>query len=176
MPKEEEILDTFTRDGEYLGVKTRSECHSENPGFYHKPVWIWIMNDDGQILVQKRSKFKRKFPGYWDIPSAGHLNAGEDPIEGAIRETKEELGIDAKPVDFKYIGEHISDVSWELGQVYLLKVNVRTDDMVFQGEEVEGAEWLPFEKFEKLLYSDSFVPYDDEFKKMTIDLVKRENK
>lgn len=29
----EEMLDIYTRDGKYLGVKTRSECHTKNPGF-----------------------------------------------------------------------------------------------------------------------------------------------
>ena len=40
----EEILDIYTRDGKHLGTKTREECHKDNPGFYHKPVWIWIIN------------------------------------------------------------------------------------------------------------------------------------
>ena len=169
----EEILDIFTRDGKYLGTRTRSECHQDNPGFYHKPVWIWIINDAGEFLVQKRSQSKKWFSGYWDIPSAGHLEAGETPIDGAIRETKEELGIDTSSEDYQYIGEYISDITWELGQVYLLKINKEVKDMKFQKEEVEYAEWLPFEKFKKLLYSDSFIPYDKEFKEMSIKLLER---
>lgn len=168
----EEVLDIFTRDGEYLGTKTRSECHLKNPGFYHKPVWIWIVNDDGQFLVQKRSEAKKWFAGYWDIPSAGHLNAGEKPVDGAVRETKEELGIDTKPEDYRYVGEYISDTTWELGQVYLLKSNVKAEDMKLQEEEVEQVKWLSFDEFEDLLNSDAFIPYDEEFKKMSIALLK----
>ncbi len=51
----EEILDIFTKDGKFLGTKTRKECHSTNPGFYHKPVWIWIVNDKKDVLIQKKS-------------------------------------------------------------------------------------------------------------------------
>lgn len=36
--KMEEIFDVYTRDGEYLGTKPKSFCHSENSGVYHKPV------------------------------------------------------------------------------------------------------------------------------------------
>ena len=43
----EEMFDVFDINGNYLGVKTKSFCHSENPGVYHKPVWIWIKNSGG---------------------------------------------------------------------------------------------------------------------------------
>lgn len=167
----EEVLDIYTRGGKHLGTKTRKECHSENPGYYHKPVWIWVVNDHGEFLVQKRANSKKWFPGYWDIPSAGHLDAGEKPIDGAIRETKEELGIETKPEDYKFIGEYISDTTWEIGQVYLLKINNKTEDMKLQEEEVEQVKWLSFDNFKDLLNSDLFVPYDDEFKKMSINLL-----
>ena len=119
----EEVLDIFTRDGKYLGTRTRKECHEKNPGYYHKPVWIWIVNNDRQILVQRRSHLKKSFPNYWDAPSAGHVNAGELSIQGAIRETKEELGLDTNASDYEFVKEYICDITWELGQVYLLKIN-----------------------------------------------------
>ena len=172
----EEILDIYTRDGKHLGTKTREECHRENPGFYHKPVWIWIINNDGQFLVQKRSQQKKWFAGMWDIPSAGHTEAGETPIDGAIRETKEELGIDTNAKDYEYVGEYISDTTWELGQVYILKTNKKVEDMQFQEEEVETAKWLPFDEFLDLLYSDLFIPYDKEFKDMSVEILKKYKK
>ena len=51
----EELLDVYTREGKYLGVRTRAECHTENPGFYHKPAWTWVYNSKNEILVQKRA-------------------------------------------------------------------------------------------------------------------------
>ena len=96
----EEIFDVFTRDGEYLGTKPKSFCHSKKPCVYHKPVWIWIINDNNEILVQKRAACKKNHPNKWDMPSAGHVDAGETIIEGAIRETYEELGIQTKEDDY----------------------------------------------------------------------------
>ncbi len=49
----EEMLDTFDIDGNFLGIKSRSFCHSENPGVYHKPVWIWIKNGEGGDFSSK---------------------------------------------------------------------------------------------------------------------------
>jgi isopentenyldiphosphate isomerase len=172
----DEMLDTYTRDGKYLGVRPRNECHADNPGFYHKPVWIWIINDEGHVLVQKRARAKKTFSGYWDIPSAGHVDAGESSINGAVRETEEELGIKTKPEDYEYIGEYISEITWEIGQIYLLKINLKEEEMHLQAEEVERVKWLSIDEFEKLLFSDQFVSYDNEFKKMSLELLKSKGK
>jgi 8-oxo-dGTP diphosphatase len=56
-------------------------------------VHTLITNDKGEILILQRSKTDDVLPGYWDIP-CGTLEDGEDPAVGAIRETKEEAGID----------------------------------------------------------------------------------
>ena len=37
-----EYLDTFDIDGNFLGIQTREFCHSDNPGCFHKAVWVWI--------------------------------------------------------------------------------------------------------------------------------------
>ena len=78
----EEMLDTFDIDGNFLGIKSRSFCHSENPGVYHKPVWIWIKNGEGGILVQKRALTKKKSPGKWDMPAAGHKGVDKSKRRG----------------------------------------------------------------------------------------------
>jgi 8-oxo-dGTP pyrophosphatase MutT (NUDIX family) len=56
-------------------------------------VHTLITNDKGEILILQRSKIDDVLPEYWDIPG-GTLEDGEDPAVGAIRETKEEAGID----------------------------------------------------------------------------------
>ncbi len=56
-------------------------------------VHTLITNDKGEILILQRSKTDDVLPEYWDIPG-GTLEDGEDPAVGAIRETKEETGID----------------------------------------------------------------------------------
>ena len=48
----EEIFDIYTREGLYLGKKEKSIFHSKNPGFYHKPVWIWIINSNNELLLK----------------------------------------------------------------------------------------------------------------------------
>ena len=164
----EEKYDVYTRDGKYLGTKTCTECHKLNPGFYHKPAWTWCYNSNGEILVQKRSMRVKNFPGGWDMPCAGHIDAGETPKEGAIREAKEELGIDINEEDMEFMFEYIEDLTWEIGQVFFFKLDKKENELTLQEEEVDEVKWLSFEDFKKLLYSDEFVPLDKEYKDMVV--------
>lgn len=165
----EELLDVFTRDGKYIGVKSREECHMQNPGFYHKPAWTWIYNSKGEILIQKRAKYKKVFPNLWDMPCAGHVDAGETIIQGVIREAKEEIGIDILEKDCKFMFEYIEDDCWEIGQVYFIKLDKEIEELILQEKEVEEVKWVNFEEFKKIIHSNQWVPYDKRYKEIVIE-------
>lgn len=167
----EEMFDVYTREGEYLGVRPKSYCHSVNPNCYHKPVWVWIINDNKEILIQKRADCKKVCPNKWDISSAGHVLAGESSLEGAIREVYEELGIKTVEEEYQFLFEYIYDKAYEIAQVYLLKNNTSIDEMHLQKEEVSDVKWIKFEDFKNVLYSKEFAPTPDEFKIKMLDLI-----
>ncbi len=160
----EEFFDTFDLNGNFLGVKPKSFCHSQNPMCYHNPFCIWIIRGGGRILVQKRASTKKKHPNKWDMPSAGHVNAGESILQGCVRETKEELGLVTKESDYIFLKEWLAQSSWELAQVYLLKTDADLKDFTLQKEEVAEVQFLPYDQFEKLFYSDEFVNHSKEYK------------
>ena len=171
----EEMLDTFDIDGNFLGSRSRSFCHSENPSCFHKPVWIWIVNDKNEILVQKRAHTKKKSPDKWDMPSAGHVDAGETMRGGCVRETKEELGLDVKEDDFIFLKEWLNRKGWELVQIYLLKTNAKESDFILQKEEVAEVKWMPYDEFIKLFYSPEFCNHAQEYKDYIAVILKPEN-
>ena len=165
----EELFDVFDINGNHLGIKPKSFCHSQNPGVYHKPVWIWILNNKGQILLQKRAETKKWLPNKWDSSATGHVSAGETMLQGCQREVLEELGINTKEDEFEFWGEYLAETVWELGQVYKLENNFETTQMKMQVEEVSEIKWFDFDDFVKLFYSDDFVPYDKEYKDMIVE-------
>lgn len=169
----EEIFDIYTRDGKHIGTEKKSVCHSENPGVYHKPVWIWIINSKNELLLQKRSYKKKRFPNKWDMPVAGHVRAGETILQGAVREAEEELGIQTKEGDYTFIGEYISDSAWEIGQVYLLKLDIEIKDFKLQGDEVAEVKWISLEELDKIIYSNEFTEIDIEYKRMMVNYFRR---
>ena len=86
----EEILDIFNEQGEKIREAPKSEAH--HSGLLHRTAHVWFLNSKGQLLIQKRAKNKKTFPGYWDNSASGHVAAGKSSVEGAYIETKEELG------------------------------------------------------------------------------------
>src|SRR6187551_3934952 len=60
----------------------------------HRAVHLLVVNREGKIFLHKRSMKKDLFPGVWDSSAAGHVGAGEDYDSTAVRELREELGIE----------------------------------------------------------------------------------
>jgi isopentenyldiphosphate isomerase len=160
----EERFDTFDKDGNYLGVRTKSYCHSEHADCYHKTVWIWIINSKKEILVQKRSSLKKFMPEKWDMSSAGHVSTGEDFLTACIRETQEELGLLFKKEQFVFQAEILSQSLKEFGQVYFLFADFSIEDTRLQADEVAHIQWFTYDEFIRLLYSPDFVPHDENYK------------
>ncbi len=73
------------------GAAARSEVHGNN--LRHRAVHVFIFNRSGEVLLQKRSRWKDRHPNLWDSSAAGHVDAGEEYDATAVRELNEELGI-----------------------------------------------------------------------------------
>lgn len=101
-----EIFDIVDEKGIPTG-ETIERTQAHEKGVRHRTAHIWIVREqDGkvQLLLQKRSAEKDSFPGRFDTSSAGHIQAGDEPEESAIRELHEELGIRAAKEDLTFAG------------------------------------------------------------------------
>ena len=88
-----EIFDVVSEKNEVIGQATRGEVHAK--GLLHRAVHIFVFNKHGELWLQQRSHLKDVHPLVWDSSAAGHLDSGEDYATAAVRELKEELGIEA---------------------------------------------------------------------------------
>lgn len=107
-----ELFVVVDREDNILGYKTRAECHSDK-NLIHRSVGVIVFNDKGKVLLQKRSLTKDTFPGFYTISSSGHVNKDETYEQAAIRETREEIGVDVKvePVTkFLYYGPNETEI------------------------------------------------------------------
>ena len=90
-----EKWDLYTKDR----VKTgRSHIRGDElpEGLFHLVVHVWLKNSEGRYLISQRSADRPTFPLMWET-TGGSVLMGEDSLTGAIREAKEELGIDLPP-------------------------------------------------------------------------------
>lgn len=62
-------------------------------GDLHASVHLWFIDDQHNILLQKRSSQKKTYPGCWVAPVSGHVSSGENMRETLVKETEEEMGI-----------------------------------------------------------------------------------
>jgi isopentenyldiphosphate isomerase len=90
----EDIFDVVNERDEVIDRKPRSEVH--RLGLLHRAVHVLVFNSRGQIFLQKRSMNKDRQPGLWDSSASGHVDSGEDYDVTAVREAREEIGLQLK--------------------------------------------------------------------------------
>jgi isopentenyldiphosphate isomerase len=138
----EEQYDILNEQGEPTGeVLPKSEVHDRE--LWHASSCIWIYNDAGEVLLQKRGPDKKTFPNTWDVSVAGHIAAGETPEAAAVREVKEEIGVDINPDELELV-LHTSDIvpffpnkhHPEYCWVYILHKNLDLKHLLMQESEV----------------------------------------
>ena len=119
---------------------------------YEKSCGCIIIKGD-TVLIEKQ---KHQDERIWSFPK-GHQNSGETDIETAIRETREEIGLEVKitdknPITMKYLihqGTTEKTVILFLAQLVNPKAKI-----AIQEEDVEEARWVSFEKVEDILTFD----------------------
>jgi 8-oxo-dGTP pyrophosphatase MutT (NUDIX family) len=116
-------------------------------------VWLWQKVDNHiQIMLQKRSANISRFPGWYHISASGHINKDETPVEAAIRETKEELGIDINPEKLFYIYSCrlLPNDPNNIVNVYLYELN-NNQKIKLEDGEVESVEWINIKDFKNMI-------------------------
>ena len=73
-----------------------------------------VIIKDGNVLIMKRSSTDEWMPGHYGLPG-GKLDAGEDPLEAAARECKEEANLIISPKDLVFLPK----VSKEIGRAHV---------------------------------------------------------
>lgn len=117
MAKHDELLEVVTEKGKIIKTLSRSEIHG-NPSLIHRVVHVLVFNNEGALLLQKRSMRKDVAPGEWDTSVGGHVNPGETLDEAVKREVREELGITSCETEFLYSYIHSNEYETELVYTY----------------------------------------------------------
>lgn len=137
-PVDEEIFDVVDQHDRVIEQRTRSEVHRRH--LLHRSVHVLVYNARGEIFLQKRSMHKDCNPGVWDASVSGHVDAGETYDECALREAREELGLELASVPRRLFKLEASEqTSYEFSCVYRLEAEGPFD---VDGAEIERADWF----------------------------------
>jgi isopentenyldiphosphate isomerase len=142
-----------------VGTMSRAEAHKN--GTPHRIAVIYVENPKGKILVQVR------MPGRLDHSSAGHVDPGEEYIDTAKRELKEELGMDN--VKINLIGHGVSEenVSGMDGhRVHVMQIfSCVGEPGELQKEEVRDVYWAnPKEVLKEMIENPTDMKFSGGFR------------
>ena len=177
----DELIDIVDKNGNPSGASApKSVIH--RVGHYHNTSHLWVFNSKGDILLQQRSSSKAIYPLLWDVSVAGHIDAGETPKEGAIREALEEIGINITESDLIKIGVFKCFQSYPNGLVdnefhhtFITKTNLGLDDFTPQISEVQALKFVSTAEFKSLLASSNtnghFVSSNKGYYQAVIDAI-----
>lgn len=153
----EEQIDVLNKDGSFAGyARGRTEVHAK--GLWHRTVHIWAFDNAGRILFQLRAKVKENNPGLLDTSCAGHISAGDTSRNAAIRELREELGVEKHPEDLEYLfesghesvlngGAYLDNEFYDVYRITLSESEAAS--LVPQPGEVDDFVWMTVAEFAK---------------------------
>ena len=173
-----EYFDIVDIQGKPTGERaSRADVHKY--GYVHRAVHIWIYrmkNKHYELLLQKRSANKDSHPSCYDMSCAGHVSAGDDYLQSALRELQEELGVTIKdyqlkelfiyPIHYQKYFHNQLFIENEINQAYACMLDLETEHFILQEEEVESLRWVPFEQLESFMRTYPHCIIEDELNRV----------
>lgn len=148
-----------------LAVKEGFQFHHAESGYVMMAYWIpdgpstlppnashqvgigaFVMNDNKEVLVVQEKNGPLRGTGIWKMPT-GLINQGEDLCCGAVREVKEETGVETEfvqVVSFRH-GHHVSFSKSDL--YFTCTLRPLSCEIVLRDGEIEAGKWMPLEEF-----------------------------
>lgn len=132
-----ERWDLYDDDRRPLGI-TGWRGDALPPGANHLIVEVWTVNSRGEVLLTLRDPQKPVYPNRWEN-TGGAVLAGENSLEGALRELREETGIRAFEGEMIFLGSY--RIPHVFADVYLLHRDVEIGELIMQPGETVAAQW-----------------------------------
>lgn len=151
-----ELWDLYNQNRELTG-KTHVRGQIIPQGYFHLVVHVWIRNSKGEYLIAQRAADRSAFPLMWECVG-GSAVKGEDSLTAALRETKEEVGIDLSARDgkvaFSIVGRVVDDVKFsDIVDAWLFEYDGQVDLSSASTAEVAQVKWMNREQI-KALYNE----------------------
>ncbi|XP_058757671.1 nudix hydrolase 8-like [Vicia villosa] len=158
-----------------IAVKEGFEYHHAQPGYVMLTYWIpegpcmlpanashqvgiggFVINDNNEVLVVQEKHCSPATLGLWKIPT-GFIHEAEEIYTGAVREVKEETGIDTDFIEVIAF-RHVHNVAFEKSDLFFIcMLKPLSSSITVDDHEIEAAKWMPLVEFveQPLIQEDS---------------------
>ena len=155
-----EIWDLYDENRELLG-KDHVRGEQLPIDGYHLVVHVWIRNSKGEYLIAQRTANRPTFPLVWECVD-GSVIKGEDSLQGALREVKEEVGVDLLPEKGHVILSDIKKIEFgkvvnKIVDVWLFEYDGEVDLSNATTDEVAQVAWMGRSQIKELFDANMFV-------------------
>lgn len=139
-------------DDNIIGIDGRDNIHKK--GLLHREIHVWLYNNNGEVVLQRRSKNKDTKPGLLTASVGGHPNINESYLNAALRELLEETGIKANKNDLIYLSKIrvnyydklTNKTNNTIRVIYAYNYEDDLDKLVINKQEVLNFELWPLKK------------------------------
>ncbi|MFK7000176.1 isopentenyl-diphosphate Delta-isomerase [Flavobacterium oreochromis] len=143
---------------EVIGLMPKLEAHEK--ALLHRAFSVFILNDQGQIMLQQRAHHKYHSPLLWTNTCCSHQREGESNIEAGKRRLYEEMGFTTELKElFHFIYKAPFDNGLTEHELDHVMIGYFNEDPSVNPDEVESWKWMSIEavKEDIKLYPDQYT-------------------
>lgn len=155
----QELWDVYNSQGQKINGRVSIRgMHDLGRNEYHLVVYVWIITGDKKIILSKRQK-GRNFGGVWEC-TGGCVLMGENSLEAALREVREELGLLLKPENGEHFKRYLR--AYPIGakaicDVWVFRQDFDEGDLKLQTEEVSEVRFVKTEELMTYFRAGEFI-------------------
>ncbi len=145
-----DFLVLVNKDDQALGYEEKVKCHL-GKGLRHRAFSVFVFDNKGRLLIQKRAQHKMLWPGFWANTCCSHPRKNETYPEAAKRRLKEEMGIKADlELAFKFSYEaQYKNVGSENELCAVLVGRWKGEAIKADPEEVANWKWISIQTLQE---------------------------
>lgn len=153
----EEVVAIVDANDNIVGRGKRKKVHSSLGYLPHRHVQVLVVNNINQILLQFRTDPHDSAFTFLDYSAGGHFPYSDDYVDGAVRETEEELGIKSAKKNFRFMfkkrlfsGDGNSD-HYMFVALFELRGDYKIEDIEPDPEEVLSVRYYSAKEIKRLI-------------------------
>lgn len=156
------MIQLVDENGETIGQSEKIAAH-EHGGTWHRAISVFLFDEYGRLLIQKRASSKYHFAGLWANSCCSHPTTTETVLEAAKRAMRHEIGVEADVLELAVVRyESLDSVSGHTEKEHdHILVGKLSFDPEINSQEVEEVRWILPEdlKAEIEKQPESFAPW-----------------